>query len=197
MSNLALQVVSFEDKEIRITPDQRISVYDVLVAFTGQSIKAIHKSWYRINQQHPEVEALCQYYKFPGQGQRETPVATQEAIFEILKIFGCHPDQKWVMSDKFYPRTESQIILVLSAAFQDCEPCRQFFCEGYRIDLYLAKPRIAIEIDENGHHDYCSKKEKTREKAIKKALGCSFVRFDPYANDFNIGNVIFQVRKYI
>ncbi len=58
----------------------------------------------------------------------------------------------------------------------------------------MAKPRIAIECDENGHRCYGFRKESVREQKIKDALGCSFVRFDPYDADFNLGVVIRRVR---
>ena len=93
--------------------------------------------------------------------------------------------------------TETQIVRVLEAAFADCQPCPQFYCSGYRIDLYLAEPRIAIECDENGHKDYSQKKERKREQSIKSSLGCSFVRFDPYNPDFNLGSIVRQVRELL
>ena len=133
-------------------------------------------------------------YKFPGKGQRETPVTTKATCEQILKAIGKHPDQSPVTSDKFYPRAESQVVAVLMEAFQDLSPVPQFQVHGYRIDLYLATANIAIEIDENEHTGYPASKELTRQKAIKSALGCSFVRFDPYAADFNLGRVIRQIR---
>lgn len=193
MAKNSLTVFAYDDKEIR-SVDNRFSVYDVLVALGICDKPNCQKTLQRIADKHSEVRTLCGHFKFPGRGQRETPVATQEGIDCILRLLNAHPDQSAVTSDKFYPRTETQIVEVLKAAFIDCFPFPQYPCEGYRIDLYLTKPRIAIEIDENGHTDYCSKKERDREKAIQKSLGCKFVRCNPYVHDFNLGDVILEIR---
>ena len=121
----------------------------------------------------------------------------KETCEKIMKAIGCHSMQSPIMSNEFYPRTETQVIQVLSESFLDCEPCTQFYCSGYRIDLYLAVPRIAVECDEYGHKNYIGKDEQKRERIIKSALGCSFVRFDPYSPGFNIGTTIRQIRELV
>lgn len=196
MSSLA--VFEFGGQSIRATGDGRFSVYDVLVAFgcyPNQDTARI--TFKRILDKYSEVSSKISFFKFSGRGQRETPVATQEVCEEILRLLGRHPDQATVTSDKFYPRTEAQIISVLSTAFADLQPIEQLQIHGYKIDLYLAKTNVAIEIDEHGHKYYQKSQEKKREQAIKSALGCSFVRFDPYSADFNLGNVIFKIRGLI
>ncbi|MGA0200137.1 MAG: DUF559 domain-containing protein [Prochlorotrichaceae cyanobacterium] len=197
MANLSVFAGEFDGSTIRVTEDGRFSVYDVLVAFKVCDQPNCQKTLKRIQDKYPEVVQKNDNLKFPGRGQRETPVATEEAILEILAICGKAPGQSPVTSDKFYPRPETQVMQVLAEAFSDCEPCPQFYCSGYRIDLYLAKYRIAVECDEYGHGHYSQTEEQARERAIKSALGCSFVRFDPYAIDFNIGTVIKQIRDLI
>lgn len=193
MNNLS--VFEREGFSIRSTGDGRFSVFDVMVAF-GVADKLANAKVVldRIAEKHPEVHTGIEKFKFPGRGQRETPIATYAVCEEILRILGAHPSQKPVTSDRFYPRTETQIVSVLLEAFADLRPIPQFRVHGYRIDLYLASANIAIEIDEHGHRDYKKDKDEGREKIIKSALGCSFVRFDPYAADFNIGKVIFTIR---
>jgi hypothetical protein len=81
MSNL----VTFEqfDETIRQTPDGRFSVYDV-IRFCG---KKGHKVvWQRLTAQYPEVVTKCYHFKFPGPGQRETPVADREGILYIIGL---------------------------------------------------------------------------------------------------------------
>ena len=182
----------FENSEIRATEDGRFSVFDV-IKFCGK--KNPRDAWSGLQTQYPEIALKIHKVKFSGRGQQFTPVATKLVILEIIKIIGCSPASEIVTSDKFYPRTEVQVISVLVKAFHDCEPCTQFYCGGYRVDLYLAKYRIAIECDEAGHLGYCSERESLRESTIKSALGCSFVRFNPYAKDFNLGDVFAAIRK--
>lgn len=92
MSSLA--VFEFGGQSIRATGDGRFSVYDVLVAFIpvtkragkkGEAInpRQLHKS---IAERYPEVVQLSDNFKFPGRGQRETPVATEEGIYQILML---------------------------------------------------------------------------------------------------------------
>jgi very-short-patch-repair endonuclease len=181
----------FDNTEIRCTEDGCYSIFDVILFCDTKNPRNV---WERFCKRYPEVARKCKMYKFSGRGQRETPVAKKAICDQILKIIGKHPEQSPVTSDKFYPRAESQIIAVLMESFQDLSPVPQFRVHGYRIDLYLATANIAIEIDENGHTAYPSNKELARQKAIKSALGCSFVRFDPYAVDFNLGRVIRQIR---
>jgi hypothetical protein len=46
----------------------------------------------------------------------------------------------------------------------------------FQLDIYLEEWRIAVEIDEIGHR-WDKKRDLQREKAIKRVLGCKFVRF--------------------
>jgi hypothetical protein len=40
--------------------------------------------WHDIVLQYPEVESCTRHFKFPGQGQRNTPVTDARGIVEIL-----------------------------------------------------------------------------------------------------------------
>lgn len=182
---------------IRATEDGRYSVYDTIEVLAGK--KNPRDAWKRLCNKHSEILFKCQNFQFSGRGQSLTPVASLDTCLEILHLIGTAEIllADWKTSDRFYPRTEAQIVRVLKAAFSDCEPCTQFYVDGYRIDLYLAKQRIAIECDEEGHSHYSQKREKKREKSIKSALGCSFIRFNPYDPSFNLGDVIIQIRQLI
>jgi very-short-patch-repair endonuclease len=193
MTNI-IKFDGFDSTEIRTTEDGRFSVFDV-IKFCGQ--KNPWEVWKRLVERYPELLDKCDKFKFPGKGQRQTPVADRQTIELILQYLRCHPDQFAVTSNKFFPRTETQVVSVLAAAFADYNPITQFTVHGYRIDLYLAGANIAIEVDENGHAHYDSNEEIKRAKVIKSALGCSFVRFDPYAFDFNMGDVILKIRNLI
>lgn len=184
----------FDNNEIRVTVDGRYSVYDV-IRFCGK--KNPRDAWNRLKNEYSEVVEKVSLHKFPGRGQRETPITDRETIEAILRLLSAHPEQSPVTSNTFYPRTETQIVAVLSAAFADLSPLSQFSVHGYRIDLFLADALIAIEIDEDGHKHYDSERELKRESLIKSALGCSFVRVNPYAADFNLGDVILEVRGLV
>lgn len=71
-------IVSFEDFEntVRVTKDGLCSVYDVMkVAGMTQP----GRSWGRMCQKFPELKDRVEFHKFPGRGQRETPVANGQS----------------------------------------------------------------------------------------------------------------------
>lgn len=95
----------------------------------------------------------------------------------------------------FHSTKEQDVVQILESAFCDTNPIRQYQVGDYRIDLYLEEIRVAIECDEHGHIQYDSNKEILREMEIQKKLRCTFIRFNPDSDNFNIGNVISQVRE--
>lgn len=86
MSSISVRAFDFEDHVIRSTGDGRFSVYDVLVAFGVCDKPNCQKVFKRINDGNPEVNPLWINLKFPGKGQRETPVANEEAMYQILML---------------------------------------------------------------------------------------------------------------
>ena len=88
---------------------------------------------------------------------------------------------------------EQNYIGIIASALQKFNPVYQFFVNGYRIDLYFPSYRIAVECDEHGHFDRDNKAELSRQDAITKALGCTFIRFNPHQNGFNVGNIIHKI----
>ena len=64
----------------------RVSVYDVLGAITGYAQGERYNLFQRLCEQFPEVNTICTYFKFPGRGQRETPVTDAEGITQIIML---------------------------------------------------------------------------------------------------------------
>ena len=89
--------------------------------------------------------------------------------------------------------TEEEVMQDISKALAALGPIRQFAIGSYRIDLYLSKPKIAMECDENGHRAYEQQAEMQRQTFIEEQLGCTFVRFDPYAPGFSVLETISRV----
>lgn len=56
-------------------------------------------------------------------------------------------------------------------------------CSGntYYIDFYLPEYNLVIEVDEK-HHKWQTKNDRIRENAVKKTLGCEFIRVLPKDN---------------
>lgn len=76
----------FEGKHIRKTSEtpERISVHDLIVAITDQSTDSARKKFSLLKKSHPEVEAFCLGYKFPGGGQQDTPVTDAKGAVLIM-----------------------------------------------------------------------------------------------------------------
>ena len=76
-----------DNNKVRSTEDGHFSVYDVLVAFEvadkKQNAQVVLS---RIIFANPVVSTKCSHFKFPGRGQRLTPVATEQVIYEILML---------------------------------------------------------------------------------------------------------------
>lgn len=80
-------VSAWESKagSIRVTPTGQPSVFDMIRVLGGQ--KNPHQVWMRLAEAHPEVVPICENFRFPGRGQRQTPVAsTKEAAYQILGL---------------------------------------------------------------------------------------------------------------
>lgn len=84
MSNL-ITFDGFDNEQIRITPDGRYSVYDV-IRFCG--CKSQWEVWKRLSVTFPELITKCEEYKFAGRGgaARPTPVANREDILQIIGL---------------------------------------------------------------------------------------------------------------
>ena len=80
MNSLAI----LEYGEIRVTEDERFSVFDTIRVIGGK--KNPHETWKRLCDDYPEFLLKCQDFKFPGKGQRETPAATQDVLNEIIQL---------------------------------------------------------------------------------------------------------------
>jgi hypothetical protein len=75
-------------QQIRKTAETppRVSVIDVIRAITGLSASNCHNVLQRVIESFPEVSRICSKFKFPGRGQRETPVADARGIAEIIMV---------------------------------------------------------------------------------------------------------------
>ena len=66
-----------------------------------------------------------------------------------------------------------------------------------KIDFYLQKHKLAIELDEFGHIDRNEDEDKDRQKAIEKEFGCEFLRINPDEDDYGVYVELSRVGNYI
>jgi hypothetical protein len=83
---LSVYMGEYEGNNIRVTEDGRFSVFDILVAFGVCSHKDCGQVFKRMINRYSEVLTFFEKFKFPGRGQRDTPVANEEGIYQILML---------------------------------------------------------------------------------------------------------------
>jgi hypothetical protein len=89
--DLMVSMVELDDdsvQRVRKTAENppRVSVYDVLGGVTGYAPEDRNKLFQRLCEQFPEVRTICTNFKFPGRGQRDTPVTDAEGITQIIML---------------------------------------------------------------------------------------------------------------
>ena len=92
---------------------------------------------------------------------------------------------------------EQSILSKIMRAFSTEEVSLQHIVLGYRIDAYFIKHKLAIEIDEQGYNNRNIDYEIKRQKAIKKELGCEFIRFNPAKKGFDTFTEIGRILSFI
>ena len=92
---------------------------------------------------------------------------------------------------------EQSILTKLDIFFKTEDKLLQDSVSGYKIDLYVPKYKLVIEVDEKGHCDRDLKQEIKRQQKIEKELGCKFIRIDPSKETFNIIDEICKIHHYI
>ena len=75
-------------KRIRITDETppRISVIDVATAITGKHVRNAARDVLFIQEKHPEVFQKLSHFRFPGQGQRSTPVTCATGLISAWQM---------------------------------------------------------------------------------------------------------------
>ena len=79
---------------------------------------------------------------------------------------------------------EQSILTKLDTYFKTEDKLFQHYVLGYRIDLYVPKYKVAIEVNELGHCTRNIKSDIEKQSKIKKELGCKFIRIDPSRENF-------------
>lgn len=79
-----VMIPELNNARIRRTPDGKCSVYDLIEVVGGQ--KNPKQVWKRISEKYSEVVTECDYFKFPGRGQRETPVVDAKGWAYVLGL---------------------------------------------------------------------------------------------------------------
>lgn len=148
--NLAL----FDYGEIRVTSDSRYSVFDVVRVIGGK--KNPWDAWDELGKQFPEVLAFSEDFKFPGRGQKPTPVTNKEGLLHIIGLLpgavgrSYREDAAKLMLSKVEGRSDEVVTdchnLALSPSPKEiAEAIASVFCFG-TVEPNLIQGLIANEI---------------------------------------------------
>ena len=91
---------------------------------------------------------------------------------------------------------EQDIISTLQTTFEGEIIITRYWIENKRLDAYLSKYKLAIEVDEYDHEDRYSNYEKNRQSVIENH-GITIIRANPDVADFNINKLINQIYRHI
>ena len=64
----------------------RVSIIDVVAIVTGMTSNVASNTIQRLKEAYPEVSSNWCNFKFPGRGQRETPVTDAEGIIQLIML---------------------------------------------------------------------------------------------------------------
>lgn len=179
-----------------------MSVFDILITVFGGNNP--HKRWMDIQKLYrdPLAELDIATHKFRGRKQKPTQAIHVRHVHRLVELAmaGARMPlsrKREILGEEPPPRayTELEIHECLTKAFAGEDMRAQFPVCGFRVDLYFPEHRIAVECDEHGHRDYCEAGERAREEAITSALGCRWVRYDPYAAGFDVFDLINRVLR--
>jgi hypothetical protein len=111
---------------------------------------------------------------------------SQDEVKQLLEYFDI-PQSQFESSIVSQPERDTIGMVQRAIPF---ESLPQFNLGEYRIDLYIPELNVCVECDEDNHVSYDSGNEMKRYNFIRKHLGCEIIRFDPYATNFSVCDVI-------
>lgn len=111
-----------DDGSIRVTAAGQPSVFDMIKVLGGQ--KNPRRAWADLIETHPEVVDWVGLYKFPGRGQRYTPILSAiekaEELVAMAKLWTTH--EPTTFNNLIYPRalTERNLQQVIVDYLKEC-----------------------------------------------------------------------------
>lgn len=114
----------------------------------------------------------------------------QPNAIELAKMFGIN-----VSTNLYTTMQQETSYAIMNAIPIDWQI--EYWIEPYRIDLYSEKYKLAIECDEYEHTDYQLDQEQIRQFYIEEKLDCTFIRYNPNEDNFNLFEVLGKIFTYI
>ena len=125
-----------------------------------------------------------------------------DLAFKVIK--NCKTDESWAFKENLgftlydvINTKEQSVISARKDVFEGEDMQTQYSVLGYRIDLFLYKYKLAIEVDELGHSDRNINNEIERQRALERELNCVFIRINPDERGFSMLREINQIYRHI
>ena len=134
-------------------------------------------------------------------GERGVTVLTKEGVQHLLsKSRSMYVSRLTPFFDletvKIRPPIEIATLTQITTAFAGENMKHQYTILRFKLDLYFEDYKLAIECDET-HHKKHAAKDVEREELISDVLNCTFIRYNPTEDDFNIFTVINRIYLHI
>ena len=181
------------------------SVFDIIKCLGCKNPRSM---FFRLSDIHAELKNMDRH-KFKGAGQRETFIIAEKNIPKLIKLYLSRStislENKQIWLERigepdyipYFIQTEAEIITIIQKSFQHFESKSRYYIKPYYLDLYFINENIAVECDENDHKSYDLEKDNKRTIFITEKQKCTWVRFDPYAKEFNVGDIISKIMTII
>ena len=92
---------------------------------------------------------------------------------------------------------EQSVLSKIKTIFSAEKIIFQYCTLGYYTDAYFPKHNLAIEVDEQGHHNRNTFHEIERQKSLEKELDCVFIRINLAKENFNVFAEISKIQNHI
>ncbi len=165
------------------------------VAIIGYGTKRLIKDYY-LTRYALHLLLICSNAKKPETIQA-LAYLTLASLEKNIDHYAVAKELNISIRDDIDTTHEQKTIKQIRKAFIHFTTIPQYKVTPYYIDLYFPSHKIAVECDEQGHRRYALENEIKRQKYIESTLNCTFVRYNPDALDFNIGDVINQIMVLI
>ena len=192
----------------RDSEHERVSVFDVITACNlCRNARGVFAHLQKVH----ATELSClevQPHRFAGKKQVPTPTIPTANIPQFLTLFlaGARMPierKRLLLNDTAQPLktyTEVEIHSCLSRAFGHLHHAMQHNVGVYFCDMvFFAQPglqqALVLECDERDHKGYSLVKEQARMLYITDMLRCRWLRYDPYAKDFDVFTLCSKVSQ--
>ncbi|GGJ47095.1 hypothetical protein GCM10008938_36470 [Deinococcus roseus] len=168
-----------------------ISVYEVL-GQVGELYPG--KTWKKLLRDHTATlpdHTLKQFMMSDGRKGRLVPAIRLQDYARLVRHLD-HLDPVQTSHD-FLPGREKELLRFLSKAFRDLEPVLAFQHSEVVLDLYFVRSQVGVLL----HSPRRARLSQYVLQGLQRELGCVVLPVHPYQEGFDLGEVLWELRRLI